>query len=130
MYTYSESLDMSLPAMKSRYLRQLAYVPFHLLKVQADIDFHRFDAIISYKYTGRRFTTDDHDAWLNLSPYHLADFSLGYTFPTKSGKIMLSGNIYNLFDASFQLIRGYPAPGRSFYLSVNYLFNQKTKKND
>lgn len=128
MYTYTESLDMSLPAAETRYHRQLTYVPFHLLKIQAGIDFHRFEATISYKYTGRRFTSDDHDPWLDLNPYHLADFSIGYTFLTKEDRIILTGNIYNLFDTSYQLIRAYPAPGRSFYLSINYLFNQKIRR--
>ena len=128
MYTYSESLDMSLPAIEARYDRQLAYVPFHLLKIQAGIEYYRFEATLSYKFTGRRFTTDDHDPWLDLNPYHLADFSIGYTFLTKRDKIILSGNIYNLFDTGYQLVRAYPAPGRSIYVSVNYLFNQKNPR--
>jgi outer membrane cobalamin receptor len=32
----------------------------------------------------------------------------------------------NLFDTHYQLIRAYPAPGRAFRLSVNYLFQSKT----
>ncbi|TSA39306.1 MAG: TonB-dependent receptor [Porphyromonadaceae bacterium] len=130
MYAYTESFDMSLPAAEKRYHRQLAYVPFHLLKIQTGINFHGFEATMSYKFTGRRFTSDDHDPWLDLNPYHLADFSIGYTFLTKKDKIILKGNISNLFDTSYQLIRAYPAPGRSFYLSINYLFNQKISKDD
>lgn len=129
MYTYTESLDMNLPSAETRYSRQLAYVPFHLLKLQVKANFHRFEASLGYKFTGQRFTTDDHDPWLNLDPYHLADCSMSYTILTKKNKIILSGNIYNLFDSDYQLIRAYPAPGRSFYLSVNYLFNQNSKEN-
>lgn len=129
LYTYTESLDMSLPASESRYSRQLAYVPFHLVKVQYGINYHRFEVTAGYKYTGRRFTTDDHDPWLDLEPYHLADLSVGYTFLTRRDRIVVSGNLYNLFNSSYQMIRAYPAPGRSFYLSVNYLFNQKKQGN-
>ncbi|MCX6223884.1 MAG: TonB-dependent receptor plug domain-containing protein, partial [Bacteroidia bacterium] len=57
MYTYTESLDMSLLAEGTRFRRQLAYVPFHLLKMQAGINLYRFEVTMSYKYTGRRFTT-------------------------------------------------------------------------
>ncbi len=128
MYTYTESLDMSMQESERRYQRQLPYVPFHLLKIQSGINYKRFEANLGYKFTGRRFTTDDHDPWLDLNPYHLADLSFGYTFLTRKDKVILMAHIYNLFDAQFQLIRAYPAPGRSFYLSVNYLFNQKIKK--
>jgi iron complex outermembrane receptor protein len=130
MYTYSESLDFSLPISETRFHRQLAYVPFHLLKIQTGINIHRFEATLSYKFTGRRFTTDDHDPWLDLNPYLLADCSISYSFLTKKNEIVVTANMYNLFDTSYQLIRAYPAPGRSFYVSVNYLFNKKTKRND
>jgi len=130
MYTYTESLDMKQSEMTDRFRRQLPYVPFHLLKIQSGIDLHRIEASLSYKYSGRRFTTDNHDPWLDLNPYHLVDLSIGYTFLTKKDKIILTGNLFNLFNASYQLIRAYPTPGRSFYLSVNYLFNQNIKRND
>jgi len=128
MYTYTESLDLSLASVESRFSRQLAYVPFHMLKVQAGATIQRFEATIGYRYTGRRFTSDDHDQWLDLKPCHLADLSAGYTFQTRKSALMLTATVSNLFNASYQLIRAYPAPGRSFYLSVNYLFNQKNQK--
>ncbi|MFA6128843.1 MAG: TonB-dependent receptor plug domain-containing protein [Bacteroidales bacterium] len=130
MYTYTESLDLSIPESENRYSRQLPYVPFHLLKMQAGIEFHRFAVSLAYKYTGRRFTTDNHDPWLDLKPAHLADLSLSYTFLTRKNKIILSGNVINLLDANYQLVRAYPAPGRAFYISVNYFINEKIKKND
>ena len=130
MYAYTESLDGSLPESRKRYSRQLAYVPLHLFKLQSGINLHQLEVNLSYKYTGRRYTTDDHDSWLDLDPYHLVDFSVGYTFSAKTSKIILSATANNLFNTQFQLIRGYPAPGRSFYLSANYFFNQKSKNNE
>jgi vitamin B12 transporter len=128
MYTYTESLDMSRPETDSRLNRQLAYVPFHLVKVQAGFSTRRLEANLGYKFSGRRFTTDNHDAWLDLYPYHIVDFSVGYSFFVRKERIVISGNISNLLNTNYQLIRAYPAPGRSFYLSINYLFNQKSKK--
>jgi outer membrane cobalamin receptor len=129
MYTYTESLDMGMLQPETRYGRQLAYVPFHLLKIRGGMTFKGFEADLGYKFTGRRYTTDDHDPWLDLEPCHLADLLISYTFITGRNKVILTGSITNLFDTGYQQIRAYPAPGRSFYLSVNYLFNQKSKKN-
>ncbi|MDD4645861.1 MAG: TonB-dependent receptor [Bacteroidales bacterium] len=130
MYSYTESFDMSAETVETRSQRQLSYVPFHLLRVQAGLDYQKIEASLIYKFTGQRFTTDDHDPWLVLDPIHLIDVSFGYTFLLKKNRIILSGNVSNLLDTSYQLIRAYPAPGRSFYLTVNYLFNQKFKNDD
>jgi iron complex outermembrane receptor protein len=130
MYTYTESFDMGLPYAETRYQRQLAYVPFHMLRIQTGINSGRFEAAFGYKYMGRRFTTDDHDPWLDLAPCHLADFTIRYSIVKGNNRIVISGFVDNLFDTSYQLVRAYPAPGRSFCISVNYLFNQKNAKND
>jgi outer membrane cobalamin receptor len=130
MYSYTESYDMGFTSSETRYARQLPYVPFHLLRVLGGLDYQGFNATLAYKFTGRRFTSDNHDPWLDLKPYHLADFSIGYAFSMKRDKIILTGNIANLLNTDYQMIRAYPAPLRSFYLSVNYIFNNKNKKNE
>jgi vitamin B12 transporter len=129
MYTYTESLDMSRSESDSRLNRQLAYVPFHLVKVHGGYSTKKLETTLGYKFSGRRFTTDSHDAWLDLYPYHNVDFSIAYSFYANKNRIVVSGNVLNLLNSNYQLIRAYPAPGRSFYLSVNYLFNQKSIKN-
>ncbi len=130
MYSYTESCDMNLSSTETRYARQLPYVPFHLLRVQGGLNYHGLNASLTYKFTGRRFTSDNHDPWLDLNPYHLVDLTIGYTFNLKRDKIVITANLANLLNSDYQLIRAYPAPLRSFYLSVNYFFNDKTKRNE
>ncbi len=130
MYSYTESYNLSFASNETRYARQLPYVPFHLLRVQGGLNYHSFNASIAYKITGRRFTSDNHDPWLDLNPYHLVDISMGYALNLKRDKIVVTGNITNLLNTDYQMIRAYPTPLRSFYLSVNYFFNDKTKINE
>jgi vitamin B12 transporter len=40
----------------------------------------------------------------------------------KFGKIRLKGEINNLFDRDYALVQGYPSPGRTFYLGLNYTY--------
>ncbi len=126
MYSYTESLDMGMEDAAGRADRQLAYVPFHLLNGQAAIEWHGFEARAGYRFTGRRYTTDNHDPWLALESFHLADLSAGYSFRIRKDKMVINVVLSNLFDTHYQLIRAYPSPGRAFRLSLNYLFQTKT----
>jgi vitamin B12 transporter len=40
----------------------------------------------------------------------------------KYGGISLKGEIQNLFDEDYHYAKGYPMPGRSFYLGMRYDF--------
>ena len=128
MYTYTESLDLSLNNIDSRTDRQLPYVPFHLFQANSSIGIAGFEGTISYRYTGRRFTTDDHDAWLALDPCHLVDATIGFKIPVNRSMFRISVAMLNTLNVSYQMIRAYPAPGRSFYISCIYSFNQTNKK--
>lgn len=129
MYSYIESLDLSLDPVDHHADRQLPYVPFHLFQANSAMGFGGFEGSISYRFTGRRFTTDDHDTWLALDPCHLVDAQISYKVPVQRSVIKLSLSMLNALNVSYQMIRAYPAPGRSFYLSCIYTFNQ-TNNND
>jgi iron complex outermembrane receptor protein len=130
MYTYTESLDLSLDNIDSRFDRQLAYVPFHIFQASSTVGLAGFESTVAYRYTGRRFTTDDHDPWLALAPFHLIDANFSYEIPVNRSKFKISFAILNVLNVSYQMIRAYPSPGRSFYLSCIYVFNQTHNHNE
>ncbi len=130
MYSYTESLDLSLDQLDNRTDRQLPYVPFHLFQANTTLGIAGFEGAISYRYTGRRYTTDDHDEWLALDPCHLVDAHISYQIPIDRSTIRISLAMLNALNVSYQMIRAYPAPGRSFYLSCMYSFNQTHKQNE
>lgn len=130
MYSYAESLDMSTPEPENRLKRQLSYVPLHSVRLTGGYSFGKLESSLGYRFTSRRHTTDNHDPWLDLDPFHVIDLNISYTFHFKDDRLVLNGSVQNLANVQYQLIRAYPAPGRSFYLTVNYLFNRKSIKKD
>jgi len=124
MYSYTESLDFTQPEVVSRLDRQLPYVPLHLLQATGSFGVSGFESNLTYRFTGRRFSTDDHDPWLDLDPYHLVDAQVSYKFVFSTGLLKLSGTVLNLFNCSYEMVRAYPSPGISFYLSAIYMFNK------
>lgn len=44
-----------------------------------------------------------------------------YSF-NRYGDLSVKGEITNLFDTDYALVQGYPSPGRTFFVSLNYTF--------
>ncbi|OFY49212.1 MAG: hypothetical protein A2X22_07605 [Bacteroidetes bacterium GWF2_49_14] len=126
-YSFTESLDMNILSDNTRLAGQIPYVPRHQVQSRFSLAFRGFEGFLSYRFTGSRYTTDDHDPWLMLKPIHIADFSMSHKLFLKENEVLISFRVNNLLNHSYQLIRAYPAPGRSFLLSMNYMFNQKSK---
>ncbi|WDP91030.1 MAG: TonB-dependent receptor [Desulfobacter sp.] len=59
-----------------------------------------------------------------LAEADVADWSISKRlFSLKDyGIVTLKGEIVNLFDEDYALVQGYPSPGRTFYLGLNYTF--------
>jgi len=124
-YSYTESLDLNLLSTENRIQKQLPYIPLNQLLAKGSYEHGQLGFNLTYRYTGIRFTTDDHDPWLVLPPVHLFDTGASYLFRYKDFQTLISFRINNILNYSYQLIRAYPAPGRSFLFSVNFMFNQK-----
>ncbi|BBO82572.1 hypothetical protein DSCO28_31380 [Desulfosarcina ovata subsp. sediminis] len=59
-----------------------------------------------------------------LNGYTVADLTIAKTLFTfeKYGDISLKTDIRNLFNEDYQLVQGYPSPGRSFFVSLSYQY--------
>ncbi len=130
MYSYTESLDMNRIDVDRRLSRQLAYVPVHQFKMNAGISAGSFESMVAFTLAGRRYTTDNHDDWLILNPYHYLDIRAGYRFDLRRSDLDIILKISNLLNSQYHLIRGYPSPGRSVYVSVVYSFRNTSMKHE
>jgi iron complex outermembrane receptor protein len=124
-YSYTESLDLGMETTDNRIQKQLPYIPLNQLLAKGSYEYGRWGIQLSYRYTGIRFTTDDHDPWLILPPVHLLDAGTSCLLKFKGLETLVTFRVNNILNYSYQLIRAYPAPGRSFLISVNVMFNQK-----
>lgn len=75
-------------------------------------------AVLSALYTGRRFDSVANE--YKLRDYLTADMSAVWE-PFKK-KMLLSFNLKNIFDTKYETRQGYPAAGRSAYLTLEYRF--------
>ncbi len=70
--------------------------------------------IIDYEGTGKP----------KLEGYTVADLTLSKTLFSfeEYGKMSIKADIRNIFDERYAVVQGYPMPGRSFFVSLKYLY--------
>jgi len=103
--------------------KQLRYTPLHRLKEYFHLTYKNYSLATSWNYTGIRYTTRNHSGF-ELNPYSIYNLFLSrnVSFNQFSANVQLK--IKNLFDNQYQVVRGYPMPGRAFYLKLNVKFNK------
>ncbi len=134
-YRLSSNYLFNLSSDESKYDRpvldrQLAYIPYHSLTLGGILSRGWFSFTTSYRFTGKRFTTDDHHPLLALEPIH--DFDAGITLHMKAlnTEYRISGRVENLLNRSNEWVRGYPSIGRSWTLTLKVLFIQTKSQNN
>ena len=91
-------------------------------------DMEGFSATLDFAHTGKQRIDDWESGWpapvITKGDFTVANFSLSKTIFdfVRFGKVTLKGEIRNLFDKDYSYVKGYPMPGRSFFLGLRYDF--------
>jgi len=91
-------------------------------------DYKGLSARLNVVYTGEKTITDFESGWpyqdIKVEGFSVADFSINKVlFSTqKKGRLTLDAHINNLFNKSYEYVKGYPMPERNYYLGLRYDF--------
>ncbi len=99
----------------------LEFIPLHRFKIEDTLNItQNWKAYLGYQYIGSRYSHNSatySDEQMKLSTYHIVDTQITY-------KVSESTNcrvgVKNMFDESYEWRYGYPAEGRSYYLSLEW----------
>lgn len=117
-YAYQHATDRTDPTSKT-YGHQIPYTPRHSggasLYVETPwVDFGYTAMAVGSRYY-RQQNTDD----TRLKPYCDQGLTLAHTFEFKNGsKLKLKGQVLNLFDVQYEIVRSYPMMGRNYRLGA------------
>jgi outer membrane cobalamin receptor len=75
-------------------------------------------AAVDFLAVGLRYTTTTNDA--SLPSYHVFNALVGYAWEMPYGRVELKGEVLNLGDVGYQVMAGYPVPGREFRMSLSW----------
>ena len=114
-YTYQRALDHSDPG-KQTYGLQIPYVPVHSGSVVMQAEWNGWTLEWETSVTGHRWSATSTAADYYLPPWSISDICLGKSF----GRLKCGLRAGNIFNAQYQIVKGYPMPGASLMLNLEY----------
>lgn len=120
-YSYQHAIDVTDPESKI-YKHQIQYAPEH--SGNGSLSFENPWINIGYTITlvGKRYALPQNNKSNEIAGYAEQNISLNRTFPLKNVRLRVQGEILNLTDKTYDIIRFYPMPGRSWRLSMTLIF--------
>ena len=117
-YTYQRAVDKTDPQAKT-YLHQIPYTPLHSGSLSVMISTTWFEVGYTMVAAGKRYALQQNVSANELPPYTDHSLTLGHDFDIK-GKVMIGvkGELLNIANLHYEIIRNYPMQGRSFRVSV------------
>ena len=112
-YTFQLALDHSDPASRT-YGCQIPYAPIHSGSLDGQVEWRGWSFSWDTSVTGHRWSTTSNTADYYLPPWSVSDATLGKSF----GRFKAGLTLGNIFNAQYQIVKGYPMPGTSVLLHL------------
>lgn len=116
-YSFQSALDLSNPQWSS-YRQQIAYTPLQSGALTIGTLMPWVNVAYNMLFSGKRFDLSH----AVLPGYADADFSLWHDFVFSNDTFRLKGELLNVWNATYQVVKNYPMPGRSWRISVGFMF--------
>ena len=114
-YTYERARDIT-DKTDAFYGDQVPYIPRHSGSIIALLSWKNFALNYSFIYTGSRYTQRANTTVNYMPAWYTNDLTLSYRL--KHLDVALTCN--NLFQQRYELVRGYPLPGRHWIFSMGW----------
>lgn len=120
-YSYQHAVDHSDPTSKS-YGNQIPYTPRH----SGNITLTATNPWVNVGYTvsliGERYCRQQNNAASRLEGYVDQGITLSHDFLLGPGSLKVKGQILNLFNVQYEVVKNYPMMGRNYRIGINYEF--------
>lgn len=120
-YTFQKALDISQPQSPG-FRQQIPYVPRESLSAGYSMQYGKWNLGYTAMFSGYRYVLPE-NIYANMLPswwHHDIHFSGDFPFKPYVG--YFRAGLQNLTDSQYEIIRSFPMPGRSFYLSLGLKF--------
>ena len=125
-YSFQQALDHSDPD-GGTYGNQIPYIPLHSGGCDLRAGWRDWSFSWDTVVTGERWSRTANTADYRIAPWTVTDASLSRTIRwpasgsrAKMPELEAGVVVRNVFDRPYQVVQGYPMPGRSLMLSVTY----------
>ncbi len=120
-YTYQEAIDVT-DKISVTYKHQIPYIPFETFSAMSSFNYKKFSLNFNALFNGYRYVLGE-NIYQNMIPsWWVCDVSAVYDFSFKKYTFKMKGEINNLFDTHYEVIRSFPMPGRSYYFNMTIIY--------
>lgn len=119
-YTMNPAYIKSAGNSENHARNQMAYIPMHSGRLNLEIRFERFRVYYNQTFTGKRNTDN---AAGSLEAYSLGNLGIQYLVPYRETKLQMQLRIQNIWNADYQLMKGYAMPLRQIEAGVSLYIN-------
>ncbi len=102
--------------------KQIPYTPEHSGSGTVSLENPWVNISYTLVASGKRYAQLDHTRASRLDPYYDQSISVNKTFSFEQVKFRLQGDLSNFSNKNYEIIKGYPMPGRSFRISARLIF--------
>lgn len=120
-YTFQKAIDVTSPA-DNNYRHQLPYTPRHSGNVGITIDNPWVTLGYSIIGVGERYFMSQNIPANRIKGYTDQSVTLSHDFELRAVTIGLRGELLNIFNNQYEVIKYYPMPGRSWRIGATIKF--------
>ncbi len=106
----------------NRYDKNIIFIPQHTLNTSLWIGWGNWQAQVVYRFVSERETVPANSNGTQLPPYEIWHISGGYKHQFGKFTIDIGLTLKNLTGTEYQLLYGYPMPGREIQLNLSINF--------
>lgn len=120
-YTFQRALDITKEGSPT-YKNQIPYIPYETFSSRSTISFNNLSFSYNVLFNGFRYVLGENTYENMIHGWWINDITLIYDWNIKSMfNIRIKGEINNLFNKQYEVIRSFPMPGRSYFITI--IFN-------
>jgi outer membrane cobalamin receptor len=120
--TYALLETINLSPEPNYYQKDIVFTPRHTVNAALWLSHHPFDCLFNYRYVSTREIVRSNTG-VPLDPYHILDLSLAYNVTFHQFLLEIDLALKNITGTSYELIRGYPMPGRAIQIGSKIYFD-------
>ena len=120
-YSYQKAIDKTDPKAKN-YEDQIPYTPLHSGTASLSLENKWVNLGYTLTVVGERYVLPQNTPTNKVEGYEEHTVSANRTFDIKQCKLRLQASVVNIFDETYDVIKFYPMPGRSFLFSATFIY--------
>jgi len=118
-YTLQNAWDVTLPG-SDTYQQQIPYIPVETFSALLSLRHKSLTMGYNSMFNGFRYVLGE-NTYENMIPsYWISDMTLMYDIQMKKHNLNVKGEVRNLYNTQYEVIRGFPMPGRAYYLTMTF----------